>query len=196
MIHPFEVAARAIPYQYVHPRILHGLIRWLEPEVVVEVGTHIGMSAAWMARALQENNHGRLYCIDPFCWPEPQEEQWEANLRACGVRDWVTLIRGRSEEVLWPTPVDMAFIDGNHTYQVCKHDAQVAANLFAKVIVLHDTVAWEGSRLFAEEMRATWADWDFLEDNRDCGLLIAKRREPKPASWGQDIGEQWDKPTR
>jgi predicted O-methyltransferase YrrM len=191
----FEETVSKIPYQYKHSRLLHDLVIWLEPDICVEVGTHIGFSACWMARAIQLNNKGRLFCIDNFCWTEEaQEEQWEANLRECGVRDWVTLLKGRSEEVDWPERVDFAYIDGNHTYPVCKHDAEKARELGAKVIVLHDTVSWEGSRKYADEMRREWHDWDFLEENSDCGLLIAKKREPKGVCEGEDVGEKWDVP--
>lgn len=195
---PFEETVSKIPYQYAHPKALHMLVRWLEPEVVVEIGSHIGMTACWIGRAIQENNKGRLFCIDSFCWTnETQEEQWEANLLACGVRDWVTLIRGRSQEVEWPSSVDLAFVDANHTYPVCKHDAEKARSLGATCIVLHDTVSWEGSRKYAEEMRTAqdWQGWDFLEENSECGLLIAKKRFPKGECEGFDIGEFWDKPT-
>ncbi len=194
---PFEISAKKINYQYRHPKILHGLIRWLEPQVCVEVGCHIGMSSVWMGRALQENNNGRLFCVDPWCWPEPQEELWEKNLTDCGVRDWVTLVRGRSQEVTWPERVDFAFIDGNHTYEVCKWDVTRARELGATCIAIHDTVSWEGSRRYAEEIRdhSDWRSWDFMESELDCGILICKRRMPKGPCEGMDVGEKWDKPT-
>lgn len=190
----FLKEVKTIPYQYRHPFFLYALARWLRPSVIVEVGTHLGMSAVWMARALQENGTGRLFCIDNFCWiQEPQEEQWHANVKKCGVADSITLIKGRSESCQWPEHVDMAFIDGNHTYDVCSHDAAKARKLGASCIILHDTVSWEGSRKYAEEVRSSWESWDFLEENSDCGLLICKKREPKTNTWGQDIGGNWDK---
>jgi len=194
-LHPFEESAGSIPYQYRHSRFIGALVMWLQPETVIEVGTHVGATAVWIARAFQLLGKGRLYCIDPFCWTdEDQEEQWEANMAQCGVRDWATLIKGRSQEVKWPERVDFAYIDGNHTYEVCKHDVEKAVALGATLIAIHDTVSWEGSRRFSEEMR-TWDGWDFLEENRECGLLIAKKREMKGECDGFDIGEKWDTPT-
>lgn len=195
----FEHSAATIPYQYKHPKLLYGLIRWLEPQIVVEVGTHIGMSAVWMARALQENNHGRLYCIDPFCWVEEnQEEQWVENLEKCGVRDWVTLIKERSQIAIWPPYVEFAYIDGNHTYDACKLDVKKAFDLGASVICMHDTVSWEGSRKLSEEwqsgkFRLGSSKWTFMEDYTEEGILIAKKMPTeKPACKGKDIGEKWD----
>lgn len=194
----FRAIAARIPYQYRHPFFLYALVRWLRPQNIVEIGTHLGMSAVWLARGVQENGVGHLWCIDPFCWSnEPQEKLWHNNILACGVQDHVTLIKGRSQEVEWPASLDMAFIDGNHTYPVCAYDTEKAVSLGAKCIAIHDTVSWEGSRKYADEIRVTWAkEWDFLEAVFDEGMLIAVKREKKGECRGFDIGEQWDKPTR
>lgn len=182
-----------IPYRYRAPRILYGLIRWLEPDVIVEVGTHIGYAACWMGRALEENGHGRLYCIDNWCWTEhDQKAQWEVNLAACGVRDVVTLIEGRSQEVCWPESIDFAYVDGNHTYPTSTLDCIKAKRLGAAVIAIHDTVACEGTARMARTVRYLWHDWDVLEDNAEQGLLIAKRQEPKPEPTVMDCDEKWD----
>lgn len=193
----FEQEAGRIPYQYKHPFMLYALIKWLKPQTVVEVGTHIGMSAVWMARGLQENGDGKLYCIDPFCWVnEDQENLWNKHVDACGVRGQVELIKGRSQEVVWPKKINIAFVDANHTYDCAKHDVDKARDFGATIIAMHDSVSWEGSRRYAEEIKASWKDWDFLEENSEGGLLIAKKQEPKVECWGLDIGEQWDTPTK
>lgn len=193
----FRRFAGEIPYQYRHPEFLYALVKWLRPINVVEVGTHIGMSAVWLARALQEIGGGRLWCIDNFCWVnERQEEQWYANVEKCRVQDVITLLKGRSQEVTWPEKVGMAFIDGNHTYEVCKYDVYEAVARGAMCIAMHDTVSWEGSRKLAEEIYTSWSPgWDILDVVFDDGLLVAIKREAKGECRGQDIGEQWDKPT-
>ncbi len=193
----FVAQAGLIPYQYRHPHFLYSLVKWLRPVAIVEVGTHLGMSAVWIARGLQENHQGgKLFCIDPFCWvQETQEQQWVDNINRCGVFSCVELIKGRSQEVAWPGKIDMAFIDGNHVYDVCRHDVEKAQELGATCIAMHDTVSWEGSRKYSEEFRYQNKDWDCLEGNFDDGLLVAVKRQPKGECRGQDIGEQWDKPS-
>lgn len=193
----FREKAATIPYQYRHPEMIYALIRWLRITTAIEIGTHIGMTACWMARAIQENGGGRLVCIDPFCWvQEKQEEQWCANVEMCGISDTVILIKGRSQEVEWPT-AEFVFVDGNHTYPVAKHDAEKARNIGARCIILHDTVSWEGSRKHAEEVRTdpAWSEWDKIEANFDQGIMILLKREPKGPCEGEDIGEKWDVPT-
>lgn len=190
----FESQASAIPYQYRHSRFLYSLIRWLGPTSVVEVGTHIGASAVWMARALQENGDGgRFYAIDNFCWREEQQESaWNANIDACGVRDTVTLIKGRSQEVEWPARVDFAYIDGNHTYEVCSDDTDKAISFGATCVCLNDTVTCEGAKKVGSELRDLSLLFDVLEVNFDAGLLVALKREPKPPVQ-QGNFDIWDK---
>jgi predicted O-methyltransferase YrrM len=197
----FCEAAGRIPYQYRHPNFLYALVKWLRPGSVVEVGTHLGMSAVWMARGLQENGlrspsellGGRLHCIDNFCWADQpnQERDWNANIDACGVRNWVSLLKGRSQDVAWPTKVDMAYIDGNHSYKVCKHDIAKARGLGASCIVLNDISTCAGVRLAAKELRMIDI-FDTISVPFDAGLLVAVRREPLPEPTQGDF-DPWDK---
>lgn len=145
-----------------HGQLLHGLIRWLRPQSVVEVGSYTGYTAVWMARALQENARdgapGKLLCIDDFSLaPEAFHAFWH-NVGACGVGDVVSLEPKASAEAEWPAQVDFAFIDGDHSYEACKHDAEKAISLGAKCVALHDVQDWWGPR-----------EWFFLEENDPPG---------------------------
>lgn len=197
----FRAQADMIPYQYAHPRFLYALVRWLRPLSVVEIGTHIGMSAVWLGRALQENGAGVLTCIDSFCWREEpnQEADWNANIDRCGVRDVVRLVKGRSQEATWPEMVNLAYIDANHTYAACWQDCMNAIRLGATCLALNDTVSCEGARRAGEQLRHSLGHkehgdggWDFLEVNFDAGLLVCLKREPKPAPIQGDV-DPWDK---
>lgn len=44
--------------------LLHGLAKMQRPEVAVELGTGVGVSAMAIATALQANGHGMLYTVD------------------------------------------------------------------------------------------------------------------------------------
>jgi predicted O-methyltransferase YrrM len=46
--------------------ILYSLIRGLRPQRVLEIGTHYGSSAAIIAAALEDNEHGRIVGLDPL----------------------------------------------------------------------------------------------------------------------------------
>lgn len=169
-------------WHYDHPRILYALIRAMKPQVVMEVGTYRGYAACYMARAIQENNAGRLYCIDNFSETTQRNfadpvAHWNGNLEACGVRDWVTLIRGDSDKVQWPHKIDFAYIDGWHSYQMCQHDFFQASVAGATCICLDDTTQSVGPRMVSESFLE---GWDVLDFHHDCGLTICNRRQPKP----------------
>lgn len=195
----FAAIAGKINYQYRHPHFLYALVKWLRPKTIVEVGTHIGMSAVWMARGCQENGEGHLYCIDSFCWTwENQEQQWKANVTACQVESTITLLSGRSQEVDWPKQIDMAYIDGNHTYDVCKHDCEKAMEAGASCLVLNDASSSIGVYQVSSELKiySKQRKFNFIEAYFDCGLLVMLK---KPHMSEGEIAtlhgnfDEWDK---
>lgn len=198
-------------WNYRTPKLLYGLIRTLRPSVVVEVGTYRGYGAAWMAKALQENNHGHLYAIDDFSLKQftPSRDHAVAhlfdNLTQCGVNDFVTLIEGNSRKVEWPKKIDFAYIDGWHGYEVCKSDFENCDAAGANCICFDDAEQSVGPRMVVHEIRAS-VKWDVLNVQQDCGMAVCFRRLPlRPVTFSQEqdgsLGldlqtvskaEQWD----
>lgn len=179
-------------WNYGNPKILYGLVRSLKPSRVVDCGTFRGYSAAWMAKALQENNKGHLYAIDDFSLKQftPDRDVAVAhlfdNLTRCGVRDFVTLIEGDSRTVQWPDSVDFAYIDGWHGYLVAKSDFENCARLGAECICLDDAEQSVGPRMVVQEARAS-GDWDVIDVQRDCGMAICmRRRKMGPVTFSQE----------
>ena len=48
--------------------ILYNEIKKLKPNVVLETGTHRGLTSLYMLHAIWENKFGHLYTADPFEW--------------------------------------------------------------------------------------------------------------------------------
>ena len=171
-------------WHYDHPRILYALMRSLKPTVAVEVGTYRGYAAAYMARACIENGVGHVHCIDDFSEGMQQrydEAHWDENLRLCGVRDHVTLLRGRSDEVTWPDKVDFAYLDGWHGYITVVHDFAQADLRGAECICLDDVTSTVGPSMMVQRVRENMRDrWDVVELFRDCGLAVCIRRKDRP----------------
>jgi len=179
-------------WNYGHPKVLWGLIRALKPSVVVEVGTYRGYAACYIARALQENNHGHLYCIDNFSlrdhvskYGDPVQH-WERNLTDCGVRDWASLIIGTSDKVAkWPASIDLAYIDGWHSYAQAKLDFDNCAAAGATCICLDDTLNCIGPRkLVAEVDRKKWSVTTLPNDN---GLTICTQLNDRRVTFSQEL---------
>lgn len=178
-------------WHYDHPRILYALIRALKPQTVVEVGTYRGYAACYMARALQENGMGGLFCIDNFSLTDHTARYGDAkrhllnNLNICGVAGVVTLIEGNSDMVAWPERVDLAYIDGWHSYLASKFDFEQCAMRGATCICLDDTLNCIGPRKLVSEIDR--AKWDVLTLGNDNGLSICQKKVERRITFSQEL---------
>ncbi len=178
--------------------VLYGLARSLKPEVCVEIGSARGKSACYVGLALEENGKGKLYAIDPHTkteWNDDNSvetyEVMRQNLGSLGLLDRVEIVRKTSGQAAlsWNMPIDLIFIDGDHTYEGVKRDWELFTPNLAPfgVVVFHDT-AWEIDRVsrrqnsredmgvprFVEELRL--AGQPVITLPRDFGVSIVQAR--------------------
>ena len=131
---------------------LHSLVRLTKPEVIVEIGTHRGVSALWMARALKENLKGHLYTIDIYLQTSMAEAQ--DLIKSAGLSDFVTFIKAPSvpDGVNYckknNLKIDILFIDGNHNIEPCAADLMGFWQYVKQegLVILHDTKLDSGWR--------------------------------------------------
>ncbi len=174
--------------------LLYGLCRSMKPSVCVEIGSARGKSAWLVGKALKENGSGRLYAIDPHIrtnWNDSESvdtyELMRVNLERLGVQDVVTIVRKTSIEALagWSEPIDLMFIDGDHSYEGVKADWE-GFKPFMKsfgLVIFHDTL-WElkpdprlyradmGVPRFVDDLRQE--GYQILTIERDCGLSVVQ----------------------
>ena len=84
--------------------LVAAFVRALQPEVVVETGTHRGFTAEAIGDALARNGHGRLYTLEVDA-----DLHAEASDRTAGLP--VTCLLLNSAEFVPPAPVDFAWFD-------------------------------------------------------------------------------------
>ena len=112
--------------------------RWLFDKVrdlpdgatILEIGAWLGRSTSCLAfGCVGTKKH--VYTIDTFCGNDTdfiREKSffsaWEANMRECGVLDYVTPLRGLSSAFYetWDKPIHFLFIDGGHDLEVVMGD--------------------------------------------------------------------------
>jgi predicted O-methyltransferase YrrM len=146
--------------------------------------------------ALNENGRGTLYAIDPHTETEWNDhssrntyEILKQNLSALGLSTQVQVLRAFSEEIAgsWDSPIDLLFIDGDHSYEGVKRDWELFAHHLSPfgVAIFHDTI-WDlhpdpseprlaqmGVPRFVDELRK--AGYPVLTIDKDCGISLIQR---------------------
>ncbi len=121
---------------------MYELVRLLRPRFTVEVGTYRAGTTEVMARAVHANGGGLILTIDPFgaeripgildTWPQTLRPLVD-YMPATSMDLFIQLSRLGS-------PINLAFIDGNHAYAFAYYDLAAAAKWVAPggVIVMDD----------------------------------------------------------
>jgi predicted O-methyltransferase YrrM len=141
--------------------LYYGLVRALRPRHVVVIGSGYGFSVVCLALGLKDNGGGEVSFVDPSYsmvrhgplrtiggasqWDDPDEVR--AHFARFGVADLVhhykmtsaDFFDGYGERRL--PGIDLAFIDGNHSYSDVRHDfiAAVGRMRRGSLVLLHDT---------------------------------------------------------
>lgn len=149
--------------QFRAPIELYALVRWLEPEHVVETGVSSGVSSAHLLLALRRNGHGRLHSIDrptpqrghclapdesPVALPPGLEVGWAVPEE---LRPGWDLRIGPSEKLLPPLakecrPIGLFLHDSRHTARHLAFELEtVRPSLAPGAVVLADNTVWTGA---------------------------------------------------
>ena len=150
----------------------YALVRAIQPEHVVETGTHLGLGSCAIAAALLRNGHGRLTTIDI-----------EASSGYLIGAPWANVIdrcTGSSIDVLAGLRnVDMFLHDSLHTYDYeTKELAAVEPNLRADATILSDNA----------HDSAALSDWAERTGRR----YLFFKEQPAGHWWpGDGIGAAW-----
>ena len=174
--------------------LLYGLVRSSKPQVVVEIGSARGRSACFMGMALRENRLGRLYAIDPHiktAWNDEESvdtyDVFASNVRKLGLQGYVEILRNASNDVArsWNLPIDILFIDGDHSYEGVKRDWELFSPFVRPFgqVVFHDTL-WDlkrdskyfrpniGVPLFVDELREQ--GFPIITLDKDFGVSLVQ----------------------
>ena len=133
---------------------------------IVELGSYLGASTCYLAAGAALVG-GRVTAID--LWNNETiaggERDTFADFRRniAGAAEIITVVRKRTQE-LTPAdvrpPVDLGFIDADHSYEATKADAAFLAPLIARdgVLAFHDTTVFAGVGRALAELLLT-GDW-------------------------------------
>jgi predicted O-methyltransferase YrrM len=134
--------------------------------VALEIGAYLGASTCYLAVGLKQVE-GSLMCVDTWqneTMPEGVKDtlsEFKRNTR--GVATQITMIRKKSQELEESDvncPLNLVFIDGDHSYASVKEDFMIVQPWLAKgaVVAFHDCLHFQGVSQFIGETVAT-GEW-------------------------------------
>lgn len=144
---------------------LYMLVRALRPEKVLELGTNMGVSSAFIASALLRNGKGSIHTLEA----SPYRIRWAQRMhKELGLSN-VQYTRGLFADTLPSVladmeTVDLAFIDGHHQYQpTLDYYNMIRAYADKKTVFIFDDIRW------SEGMKKAWSE---LQEDEHTGLAV------------------------
>jgi len=133
-------------------KVLFKLVRQLRPTIAVELGTCLGISAAYQAAAAQLNGQGRVITMEGSAYRAALSRK---HLESLGLSN-ATVVTGIFEDTLDSalsknSPIDYAYIDAHHDEEATiKYFQQFLPYLTDECVLIFDDIAWSAG------MRRAW----------------------------------------
>jgi predicted O-methyltransferase YrrM len=145
--------------------LLFKLVRAFQPSVCLELGTALGISAAYQAAALELNRKGRIVTLEGA---EALASLAAANLEALGFREF-ELVPGRFQDTLdgvlkKNAPIDFVFIDGHHEERATvRYFNQILPALSDGAVLVFDDISWSNGMARA---------WDTIRKDKNIKASV------------------------
>lgn len=159
-------------------RVLYGLVRMFRPDYCLETGTFVGLSALWIARALEENQKGKLYST------EINQQYMDISkkyLERCELIKYTEFFLGDTETFLNIHTVprwDFVYFDDEPKASYVKKFEKIEALLHKdSIFAVHDTCegnSFEGSYPFLVWLKERGGH-EILQLDPEYGLAITKK---------------------
>ena len=134
-------------------QLLYRIVRYYQPEKVLELGTSLGLSAAYLGMAAKEYDpSGRIWTIEGAPAIAAKAEQHLGDL---GISN-IEVIRGNFDDKMelvldQAGAVDLAFVDGNHRLRpTLRYFHMLMSRTPRSCILIFDDIHW------SEEMEEAW----------------------------------------
>ncbi|MGX1098500.1 O-methyltransferase [Amorphus sp. MBR-141] len=133
--------------------LLYALASRLKPASVLELGTNIGISSAFLGAGLADAGGGRILTLDVSPYRVRTAEALHQELGLTSIAARVGLFQDTlAGAIEAAAPIDMAFIDGNHHYEpTLAYTHQIAARSVAGALFVYDDIRW------SDGMKRAWA---------------------------------------
>lgn len=114
---------------------LYALVRTLKPQLIVETGSHHGISACYMAKGLRDNGRGKLVtCEVEYRWVR----QTRAMIAKSGLEDFAECREQSSLELGIDEDIDLLFLDSEPSLRVAELEYFWQRLTPQSLVVIHD----------------------------------------------------------
>jgi predicted O-methyltransferase YrrM len=144
---------------------LYHLVLALQPRKVIELGTNLGISAAYIGAALGETGQGSLMTLEASPYRTAVARDIHARLGLANIDYRVGLFSDSLGPALAELgDVDMAFIDGHHQLQpTLDYFEQVYERSNPGAVFVFDDIRWSDGM---------WLAWKRLRSDRRLALAV------------------------
>ena len=145
--------------------MLYLLTRALKPQRIIELGTNVGISSAFLGAAMKMNGGGSIVTLDGH----PYKQKVAADVHGNLGLDNITYVPGLFADTLGDAlqhaaPVDIAFIDGHHQYQpTLDYFEAILPHSATDAVFVFDDIRWSAG------MAKAWAE---LRADERFGLVV------------------------
>ncbi len=146
--------------------LLFLLTRFIRPLTIIELGTNVGISSAYIGAALKANGqNGRIITLDASPYRLRLAKEVHHNL---GI-DNISYVEGLFADTLTPAltrcaSVDLAFIDGHHHYQpTLDYFENILTFSNPDTVFVFDDIRWSNG------MRKAWSQ---IQTDDRLGLIL------------------------
>ena len=165
--------------------LLHRLVRTYPAAHVLELGTSLGLTTAYLADAVRATDTRRAGHVQTFEGCANTAALARAHLERLGLRDQVQVTVGNLNDTL-PTyltdcpPIDVVFFDANHRYTpTVQYFTVCLTKLHSDSLFIFDDIHWSA------EMEQAWATIQahplvsVTIDLFGVGLVFFRKEQPK-----------------
>ncbi|OQP65224.1 SAM-dependent methyltransferase [Niastella vici] len=143
-------------------QLLFRIVNYYQPQTILELGTSLGISTAYMALA---NPQARIITAEGSSAVATQAKRNFERLQCPNIQQVTGNFDDTLPGILTTLPkLDLAFIDGNHRYEpTVRYFKQLLPHLHASSIVIFDDIHW------STEMEQAW---DAIKADQAVSLSI------------------------
>ncbi len=148
--------------------LVAAFVKAMQPEFVLEIGSHWGQTTERIAQVIRENKHGHFTSL------EIREDFCGSTRARCAELPEAVIIQVDSLEFIPPWPIDLLFIDGAEENRFKDYRHYLPYLSSRPTILVHDT------DYYTDQAQIIIGDWYLLGGNHISlhtprGLLILTR---------------------